>query len=552
MSISRAIKTKSSITSYKGNPKLKAANSPMEFTKEQVAEYIKCSRDPKYFVRNYIKIIHIDRGLINFDMYPYQDDIVDTVMDNRFVICKMPRQTGKTTTVVGIILWSILFNPTYNVAILANKFQQAREILSRIKLAYENLPKWIQQGIVPGGWNKGSIELENGSKVLASATSSSAVRGGSFNLIYLDEFAFVQPNLQEEFFASVYPTISSGKTSKVMITSTPNGMELFYRIWVDAENGRNSYKPVAVNWWDVPGRDDAWKQETINNTSAEQFRQEHECEFLGSSNTLISGGALRRMTFLPPVEEHGDLKIYKLPEKGRLYAMSVDTSRGTGADYSAFTVVDVTEFPYQIVATYRNNKISHLLYPSTIDNVARNYNNAYILVETNDNGQQVADTLNYDLENENVLKVAQSKSGQVLTSGFNAQGSKFGIKTSKQVKAIGCATLKMLIEENKLLNYDYDVLHEMTTFISKGTSYEAEYGKNDDLVMTLVLFAWMSTQNFFKELTSIDIRQHLLNGIPQAADDELLPFGIVDDGRHELADESIVKYTSNFDKMLAS
>jgi hypothetical protein len=442
MSISRAIKTKSAVTttSYKGNPKLKAANSPMEFTKEQVAEYIKCSRDPKYFVRNYIKIIHIDRGLINFDMYPYQDDIVDTVMDNRFVICKMPRQTGKTTTVVGIILWSILFNPTYNVAILANKFQQAREILSRIKLAYENLPKWIQQGIVPGGWNKGSIELENGSKVLASATSSSAVRGGSFNLIYLDEFAFVQPNLQEEFFASVYPTISSGKTSKVMITSTPNGMELFYKIWVDAENGRNSYKPVAVNWWDVPGRDDAWKQETINNTSAEQFRQEHECEFLGSSNTLISGGALRRMTFLPPIEEHGDLKIYKLPQKDHLYAISVDTSRGTGADYSAFSVVDVTQFPYEIVATYRNNKISHLLYPTTIDNVARNYNNAYILVETNDNGQQVADTLNYDLENENVLKVAQSKSGQVLTSGFNAAGSKFGIKTSKQVKAIGYIT----------------------------------------------------------------------------------------------------------------
>jgi len=258
------------------------------------------------------------------------------------------------------------------------------------------------------------------------------------------------------------------------------------------------------------------------------------------------------VTLLPDIDEHGDLKIYKLPQKDHLYAISVDTSRGTGADYSAFSVVDVTQFPYEIVATYRNNKISHLLYPTTIDNVARNYNNAYILVETNDNGQQVADTLNYDLENENVLKVAQSKSGQVLTSGFNAAGSKFGIKTSKQVKAIGCATLKTLIEENKLLNYDYDILHEMTTFISKGTSYEAEYGKNDDLVMTLVLFAWMSTQNFFKELTSIDIRQHLLNGIPQAADDDLLPFGIVDDGRHELADESVIKYTSNFDRMLAS
>lgn len=549
MSISRTISTRHS---YKGNPKLKAANSPIEFTKHQVEEYIKCSQDPKYFIKNYIKIVHIDRGLIDFNMYQYQNDIVDTVMDNRFVICKMPRQTGKTTTIVGTMLWFVLFNQTYNIAILANKFQQAREILSRIKLAYENLPKWIQQGIVPGGWNKGSIEIENGSKILASATSSSAVRGGSFNMIYLDEFAFVQPNLQEEFFASVYPTISSGETSKVVITSTPKGMELFYKIWTDAEQGRNSYKPVAVNWWDVPGRDDRWKQETINNTSAEQFRQEHECEFLGSSNTLISGTALRRMTFLPPLEKHGDLNIYHLPEKGKLYTICVDTSRGTGADYSAFSVIDVTEFPYKIVATYRNNTISHLLFPTTVDNVARNYNNAFILVEVNDNGQQVADTLNYDLENENVMKTTTTKSGQALASGFGGGGSRFGIKTSRQVKAIGCATLKLLIEDNKLLNYDYEILHELTTFISKGTSYEAEYGKNDDLVMTLVLFAWMSTQNLFKELTNIDIRQQLLNGVTHNTEEDNLLFGLVDDGRHELIDETIVRYTSNFDKMLAS
>ena len=463
----------------------------------------------------------------------------------------MPRQTGKTTTVVGIILWSILFNPTYNVAILANKFQQAREILSRIKLAYENLPKWIQQGIVPGGWNKGSIELENGSKVLASATSSSAVRGGSFNLIYLDEFAFVQPNLQEEFFASVYPTISSGKTSKVMITSTPNGMELFYKIWVDAENERNSYKAVAVNWWDVPGRDEAWKTETINNTSAEQFRQEHECEFLGSSNTLISGTALRRMTFLNPIEQHGDLNVYKHPEEKHTYTIVADTSRGTGNDYSAFVVIDVTQFPYEIVAVYRNNKVSHLVYPTTIDNVSRAYNNAYILVETNDNGQQVADSLNYDLENENVFKTTQTKSGQAISGGFGSQ-SKFGIKTSKQVKSIGCATMKMLIEENKLINYDYDVLHELTTFISKGASYEAEFGKNDDLAMCLVLFGWLSTQAYFREITDLDLRLQMVNQNQQNAEEDLLPFGFFDDRGNELKDDTIVHYTDNFDKMLAS
>lgn len=546
----RAAQNNSNNTSYKGNQKLKAANSPMEFTREQVEEYIRCSKDPKYFIKKYIKIVHIDRGLINFDMYEYQNHIVDTVANNRFIICKMPRQTGKTTTVCGIILWSVLFTPNYNVAILANKFQQAREILSRIKLAYENLPKWIQQGIVPGGWNKGSIELENGSKVLASATSSSAVRGGSFNLIYLDEFAFVEPNIQEEFFASVYPTISSGTTSKVMITSTPNGMELFYRIWTDAENGRNSYKTVAVNWWDVPGRDQRWKQETINNTSEQQFRQEHMCEFLGSTNTLIDPNKLSAMTYINPLEIHGSLKIYQTPIKDHIYAIVVDTSRGTGDDFSAFIVIDVTKFPFQVVATYKDNRVSHLVYPNFIHNAAVAYNQAFILVETNDNGQQVADNLNYELENENVLKVAQTKSGQSLSSGFSSQ-SKFGIKTSKQVKRIGCATLKQLIENDKLITNDFDVLHELTTFISKGTSYEAEFGKNDDLVMCLVLFSWMTTQQYFKDLSDNDIRKQMILDQQDQLDEEMLPLGLVSNGQEDIDSKSQVWSTNNFDKLLS-
>lgn len=537
------------IVSYNGNPKLKAANAKIEYTEEQIKEFIKCSKDPKYFIKNHVKIIHIDRGIINFDMYQYQNQIVDKVIDNRFVICKMPRQTGKTTTVCGIVLWLILFNPTYNVAILANKFQQAREILSRIKLAYENLPKWIQQGIVPGGWNKGSIELENGSKVLASATSSSAVRGGSFNFIYLDEFAFVQPNMQEEFFASVYPTISSGQTSKVMITSTPNGMELFYKIWTDAENKRNSYVPIAVNWWDVPGRDQKWKEETINNTSEQQFRQEHMCEFLGSTNTLIDPNKLSVLTYLQPTEMHGSLKIYELPKQDNVYCIVVDTSRGTGDDYSAFVVVNITKFPFTVAATYRDNKVSHLVFPNFIHNAARGYNNAFILVETNDNGQQVADNLNYELENENVLKVAQTKSGQTLSSGFGTQ-SKFGIKTSKQVKRIGCATLKQLIESDKLVINDFDILYELATFISKGTSYEAEFGKNDDLVMCLVLFSWMSTQQYFKDLCDNDIRKQMINDYQKQIDEDVMMFGLINDGRDQ-ADSGQVTYTNNFDRMLA-
>ena len=530
MSISRAIKAKSSITSYKGNPKLKAANSPMEFTKEQVAEYIKCSKDPKYFVRNYIKIIHIDRGLINFDMYPYQDDIVDTVMDNRFVICKMPRQTGKTTTVVGIILWSILFNPTYNVAILANKFQQAREILSRIKLAYENLPKWIQQGIVPGGWNKGSIELENGSKVLAPATSSSAVRGGSFNLIYLDEFAFVQPNLQEEFFASVYPTISSGKTSKVMITSTPNGMNLFYKLWMDSLEGRNNYKNFEIHWSHVPGRDAAWREETIRNTSERQFAQEFETEFLGSSNTLISGYKLQQLRYINPIAEHDKMKIYEHPVKegandaksDHLYCICVDVSEGKNMDSSAFSVIDISQTPYKQVATYKSSSITPILLPTVIYNTARYYNDAYVLVEINDNGQQVVDSLFEDYEYENILSTVDIKGKIAVTWGYGNKSYR-GIRTTKSVKRLGCSLMKNLIESQKLIIQDFETISELSTFISKGTSFEAEEGSHDDLVMTLVLFAWMTNQQFFSDLTNTDVRARLHEEQMKQIEEEQLP-----------------------------
>ena len=515
---------------YLGNQNLKRSNVKHEWTPEQIQEWMKCAKDPEYFIETYIKIVNVDLGLVNFGLYDYQKDIVKLSVDERFVICKMPRQCGKTTTVVGIILWYALFHDRYSVAILAHKLAQAREILSRFQLAYEHIPKWLQQGIIE--WNKGNIELENGSKILASATSSSAIRGGSFNMVYLDEFAFVDNNMQEDFFASVYPTISSGKTSKILITSTPNGLNMFYKIWTDSEEGRNAYKRIDVHWSEVPGRDEAWKAETIRNTSEDQFRVEFECEFVGSSNTLISPTKLRLLRSVQAVMKNHDTSIFEQPEQGRQYVIVADTARGVAGDYSAFVVFDVSSLPYKVVATYRNNMISPMLYPNIIHQLARHYNNAYILVETNDIGETIATTLHYDLEYENILTtVNNGRSGQVVSPGFG-QATRFGVKTSKQVKRIGCLQLKTQVESDKLIIRDERILYELFRFVNIGESYEAEEG-HDDLVMCCVLFAWAMNQQYVKELTSVDLRQRLEQENESAMEEDMLPFGIINSGPPE-------------------
>lgn len=518
---------------YLGNPRLKRADAKVEYTPEQVSEYIKCSEDPIYFILNYCKIVNIDKGLIMFPLWEFQKEMILAFEDNRFVICKMPRQVGKTTTVAAYLLWKILFNEEYSIAILANKDRQAREILGRIQLMFEHLPKWLQMGVTE--WNKGNIKLENGSEILASATSSSAIRGTSQNMVYLDEFAFVPTNIQDEFFASVYPTISSGQSSKVLITSTPNGMNMFYRIWTESEEGRNAYARVDVHWSQIPGRDEAWKEETISNTSEDQFRQEYECEFLGSSNTLIHPSKLRNMVYKQPMHTtNSGLKVYEEPKEGEIYTIVVDTSRGAGADYSAFIVVNVNSLPYRQVATFRNNLLSPLIYPNVIYEVAKNYNNALVLVETNDIGQQVADILHYDLEYEGVFVTANNgRSGQSLSGGFSTTTHR-GVKTTKQVKRIGCATLKTLVESDKFIIVDYDTIYELTRFSLKNSlkgnqSYEAEEG-NDDMAMCCVLFSWLTTQPYLKEITDLDIRKSIYEQNEKMLEEELSPFGFMNTG----------------------
>lgn len=526
---------------YLGNPRLKRADTKVEYTPEQVSEYIKCSQDPIYFILSYCKIVNIDKGLIMFPLWEFQKEMILAFEANRFVICKMPRQVGKTTTVAAYLLWKILFNEEYSIAILANKDRQAREILGRIQLMFEHLPKWLQMGVTE--WNKGNIKLENGSEILASATSSSAIRGTSQNMVYLDEFAFVPTNIQDEFFASVYPTISSGQSSKVLVTSTPNGMNMFYRIWTESEEGRNAYARVDVHWSQIPGRDEAWKEETISNTSEDQFRQEYECEFLGSSNTLINPNKLRNMVYKQPIHTTpAGLKVYEEPIKDNIYAIVADTARGAGADYSAFIVVNVNNLPYKQVASFRNNLLSPLLYPNIIYEVARQYNDAVVLVETNDIGQQVADILHYDLEYEGIFVTANNgRSGQSLSGGFSTSTTR-GVRTTKQVKRIGCATLKTLIESDKFIITDYDTIYELTRFSLKNSlkgnqSYEAEEG-HDDMAMCCVLFAWLSTQPYLKELTDVDIRQQIYDQNERMFEEEMLPFGLMSTGDDEYDNQS--------------
>jgi hypothetical protein len=513
---------------YLGNSNLKRVGVTISFTEEEAQEFIKCASDPVYFIKTYVKIVNVDKGLVPFDMWNFQEDMVRDFHANRFSICKMPRQVGKTTTTVGYMLWCVLFQEEYNIAILANKGQLAQEILSRVQKAYEYLPLWLQQGIIT--WNKRNIELENGSKIFAYATSAAGVRGGTYNLIFLDEFAFVPKNMADEFFTSTYPVISSGQTSKVIIVSTPCGLNHFYKMWVDAAEKRSLYKPIEVHWSMVPGRDAKWKEETIRNTSEEQFRQEFETEFIGSSATLITGAKLRSLAFRDPPWQEECLDIYEQPKQGRLYIATVDCSEGVGLDYHTINVLDVTETPYRQVAKYRNNKLPLLFFPTVIYSLCKRYNEAYALIETNNVGQQVVDILHYDLEYEYVYKIDHHHiKGQTISGGFR-KSSGFGIKTTKTVKKIGCANLKTLIESDKLLIQDFDTIAELNTFVRVRDSYAAEEGNNDDIVMGLVLFAWLTAQTYFKDSTNIDIRKVLLEENDMLGDEDMAPVGFIDDG----------------------
>lgn len=517
---------------YNGNINIKPANVPMHFTPEQRDEWLRCARDPIYFSENYIKIVNLDDGLIQISLYDYQKDIIKSVQDNRNTIVLTSRQAGKTTSAVCLILHYVLFNEFATVALLANKSEAAREILSRIQLAYEWLPKWLQQGVKV--WNKGDIELENGCKIIACSTTSSSIRGKSISFVYIDETAFVEN--WDEFFNSVFPTISSGKNTKILFTSTPNGLNHFYNYWELANKDKdsdewNEYNPILVRWTDVPGRDEKWKKKQLAgmNFDVQKFKQEYECEFEGSSGTLISGEVLKMLSPKTPIHQEYGINMYESPVKDHIYVITADVGRGKGHDYSVFSVIDITELPYKQVCVFRNNMINTVDFSEVLYKFIKFYNDAHVIVEINDIGGQVADILYLDYEVETLINTeSKGRAGKRISLGFSANVER-GIRTTKTVKSIGCTMLQMLVENHKLIINDMDTIHELSTFSRKGKSYEADPGSHDDIVMGLVLFGWMTNDSFFKELSDQDVLKALQEKSEEQLMNELLPFGFLPD-----------------------
>ena len=511
-------------TSYHGNPNLKSIGHKHDFTQEQIKEYLKCQSDPIYFIENYCHIVTLDNGLQLFKLYECQKKKVDIIIDNRKVILMEGRQQGKTVTAAACILHYTIFNADKTVAIMANKTASAREVLLRYQTMYENLPIWMQQGVKT--WNKGDVELENNCRVFTAATTTSGIRGKSVNWLYIDEAAIIPNNVADEFFASVYPTISAGETTKILLTSTPLGYNHFWKFWNEAEKGTNGFVSHFIPYTDIPGRDEAWAEQQLKLLGELKFTQEVLCDFLGSSNTLINARTIATLSskdVLYDNPEGNGIDIYEDPKENHYYCITVDTARGIGGDYSAFVVFDITDMPYKVVAKYRNNKIAPMLYPNVIAKVGEDYNNAFVLVETNDIGGQVVEILHEEIEYDNIFSTVTEKSRQYVSPGFG-KSTRLGVNTSKQVKRQGCFNFKSLMEEKKLLVFDADIISEISTFVEKGNTYQADEGYNDDCVMCMVLFGWLSTMPFFKELVDVNTREGLYKQEMQSISQSLTPF----------------------------
>ena len=528
---------------YNGNFSLKRIGVEISYTEEQVLEIAKCAQDPIYFIDNYCYIVTLDHGIQPFKLYDCQKEKIKLIHDNRKVILMEGRQQGKTTSAAAYILWYTLFQESKSVAVLANKSSTAREIMARYQLMYENLPIWMQQGIKT--WNKGDIELENGSIVFTAATTAAGIRGKSVNLLYIDEAAIIPNTVADAFFTAVYPVISAGQTTKILITSTPLGYNHFWKFWNDAVNGNNDFVPMFIPYSKIPGRDEKWALEQRRQLGDLKYNQEVLCKFLGSSLTLINSDTIEYMSTCPTVYSKDGLDLYDYPVKGERndneelikkphsYVIVADTAKGVGGDYSAFVIIDITEVPYKLVGKYRDNKIAPMLYPSIIHKVAKDYNMAYVLIEIN-SSEQVAHIMHNELEYENIVFVNRNtKSGQIVSGGFGGGKTQLGVQTDKRVKRIGCFTFKALVEEKKLLITDADTISEISTFIQVKDSYCADDGYHDDLVMPLVLFSWLTTNPYFKELNNVNLREAMYQERIKQIEEDVVPFGFVLNGTED-------------------
>lgn len=517
-------------TSYHGNTNLKGIGETHDFTEFQIREIQKCEADPIYFIETYCKIVSLDHGLVDFKLYECQKKKVRTILGNRKVIVMEPRQNGKTVVAAGCILHYTLFQERKSVAVLANKKDGAYEVIDRYKIMYENLPRWMQQGVKK--WNEGTVILENGSKVFAAATTTSGIRGKSINWLYIDEAAIIPNNLAEKFFASAFPTISSGVTTKILMTSTPMGFNHFWKFWNEAKKKKNDFVPLFIPYTEIPGRDAAWAAERLRELGPVKYAQEVSCEFLGSSNTLINAQTLGAMSSVEPIRTNLHLDVYEEPIPGHTYVIVADTSRGVGGNYSAFSVIDVTNVPYVFAAKYRRNDIAPMLYPTAIHKTAKEYNDAYILVEINDVGGQIVDILYHEYEYENVISTVSEKGRTFVSPGFSKQTT-LGVRTTKTVKRQGAFAIKSILEEQKMQIFDAQTIKEFSTFIEKNGVFMADEGYDDDLVMGLVLFGWLTTNQYFTELTDINIRKKLYEEQMGQIEDELTPFGLIQNGLEE-------------------
>ena len=526
---------------YLGNPNVKRDGIVQEWTEDLVKEYARCMSDPVHFAENYCKVISLDKGLVPFKLYPYQKDMFEVFNEHRFNIVLACRQSGKSISACAYLLWFALFHSEKTVAVLANKGATAREMLSRITLMLENIPFFLQPGTK--ALNKGSLEFSNNSRIIAAATSGSSIRGLSVNLLYLDEFAFVER--AAEFYTSTYPVVSAGKDTKIIVTSTANGIgNTFYKIWEGATQGVNEFHPFRVDWWDVPGRDENWKVQTIANTSQLQFDQEFGNTFFGTGDTLINAETLMSFRALPHKEalEGGDLLVYEEPQKGHDYIMTVDVSKGRGQDYSTFNLIDISVHPFAQVAVYRNNTISPLLFPNLIYKYAKFYNDAYVVIEANDQGSLVCNGLYHDLEYENMHVESAIKANAL------------GIEVNRKVKRLGCSAIKDILENHKLKVVDENTILEISTFVAKGQSYEASEGNHDDLMMNLVMFGYFSSSQYFSDMTDISLKDMIFKQKMKEIEDDMIPFGFIDDGsdhidkieQEENGTQWAVEYDTNF------
>lgn len=508
---------------YPQNPLVKKAHLNIELSGLQMVEYIRCKRDPIYFIETYCRIITLDDGVQPFKMYQFQKDMVRLYMKNRFALTLTARQMGKTTVMAGFILWFAIFHKSKQIAVLANKGDQAQEIMDRIRLMFEYLPFFLQPGVEV--YNKTSLVFENKSKVFSAATSSSAIRGRSVDLVYIDEAAFIERDM--EFYESTYPVISSGENSKVIMTTTPKGTRgMFYTLWRASEEGANSYQRMVVSWQAHPKRDEEWAKTTRENIGPARFRQEFEVEFRGSSGTLISGAILELLHPKLPINDQENLSIFELPIEDHKYVAVVDCSEGVGQDYSVVTMFDVSVKPYNVVARFRDNTLSQLLLPHHAIALCKQYNEALLLIESNnDVGGQVSYIAYYELEYENTITTRRDERGMELNIG--GRGANPGVKTTRKVKSIGCATLKTLLENDMLAINDDVMIGELGTFIAKGSSYEADEGCHDDTVMTLVIFSWFVNTDFFKDEYSADVGSDVYQNNIERLMEDMMPFGFV-------------------------